>query len=199
MRDNSRRLLNIGGGHKGIALPVTYQAWQVDLLDIQAHPDVDLLMDARALQTLNPFQYDAVYCAHNLEHYYPHEVTQVLAGICHVLKPAGFIEVVVPDLDAVFKAMLERKLQLESTLYLSPSGPITVHDVLYGYEPEIKSSGTPFYAHKTGFDLPRLERFLRDADFTETLIQQKKERFELHALAFLRAPSPRQLRCLGLS
>jgi predicted SAM-dependent methyltransferase len=42
-----------------------------------------------------------VYCSHNLEHYYHHEVPRVLAGSLHVLKPHGFAEIRVPDVEAV--------------------------------------------------------------------------------------------------
>src|SRR6266446_7887238 len=42
-------------------------------------------------------QFDAVYCSHNLEHYYRHDGATVLRGFLHVLKPDGFAEIKVPD------------------------------------------------------------------------------------------------------
>jgi len=146
-----RSVLNVGGGSKTIGIPEHYRGWQHLLLDIDARGEVDVVLDARDLELLDPGQFDAVYCSHNLEHYYAHDVRLVLTGIAHVLKPEGFVEIRVPDIEAVARAMLERGMDIEDTLYVAPVGPISVRDVFYGYGREIEQSGQDFYAHKTGF------------------------------------------------
>src|SRR5262249_57181696 len=75
-------------------------------------------------------QSDAVYCSHNLEHYYRHDVPRVLAGFLHVLKDSGFAHIRVPDIAEVMKVSVERGLDIDDVLYQSAAGPIMVVDVL---------------------------------------------------------------------
>src|SRR5947209_7027786 len=92
------RVLNVGGASKDIPLPARYRGWQHDLLDIAPGPGVDHVVDARSMcSSMSPCVYDAVFCSHNLEHYYAHELDLVLMGIRFVLKPGGSVHVVVPD------------------------------------------------------------------------------------------------------
>ena len=122
-----------------------------DLLDIDDRGGPDLVCDARELATLSACQYDAVYCSHNLEHYYRHEGLKVLQGFVHILKDDGFAEIRVPDIAQVIGAVQDQQLDLDDVLYESAAGPISAHDVIYGLQSEIVDSGQDFYAHKTGF------------------------------------------------
>ena len=83
----ARNVLNVGGGSKLIAIPPHYAGWSQLMLDIDPNAKPDVLADARELARLEPALFDAVYCSHNLEHYYAHDVPKVLAGFAHVLKP----------------------------------------------------------------------------------------------------------------
>lgn len=65
----------------------------------------DVVCDARQLSQLPRATYDAVYCSHNLEHYYRHDVPKVLAGFSHVLKVGGFVHIIVPDMGAATSFM----------------------------------------------------------------------------------------------
>ena len=38
--------------------------------------------DARELASMAPQSFDAVYCSHNLEHYYGHDGNRALRGFC---------------------------------------------------------------------------------------------------------------------
>ena len=159
-------VLNVGGGSKGIALPQHYQDWEQVLLDIDPGGGADLVCDARALrESLIANAYEAVYCSHNLEHYYRHDVDRVLQGFLHVLKPAGFAEIRVPDIGELIKLLAKNDLDIEQEIYKANVGPITAHDMIYGYAPEIEVSGQDFYAHKTGFSQDSLLRALRSNGF----------------------------------
>ena len=136
---------------------------------------------------------DAVYCSHNLEHYYQHDVAKVLKGFLHVLKPTGFAEIRVPDIRSVMHRCISGNLDVDDILYTSAAGPISVHDVIYGWETQIEKSGVDFYAHKTGFTESTLRRRLQDAGFHKVLIAENPEAFELCALAFKQEPAPEQL------
>src|SRR5438093_11913770 len=92
-KDDRPRVLNVGGNSKAIPIPAHYATWNHLLLDIDPRGDPDVLCDARELDSLEAEQYEAVYCSHNLEHYYKHDGAKVLKGFLHVLKPQGFAEI----------------------------------------------------------------------------------------------------------
>jgi predicted SAM-dependent methyltransferase len=191
-------VLNVGGGDKNIPIPAHYSGWAQVLLDIQPAPGVDLVHDARRLAELQSATFDAVYCSHNLEHYYPHEVPLVLAGFHHVLKNDGFAEIRVPDIPAVMRHAVARDMDLDDVLYESPAGPISVHDVIYGYGREIESSGEDYYAHKRGFTHKSLLAALQQAGFPAVWLTEPAH-FEIGALAFKQQPGAEQRKTFALA
>ena len=86
-------------------------------------------------------------------------------GFVHVLKADGFAHIRVPDIDALMKIVVEKKMDIDDFLYQSPAGPITVRDVIYGYGVEIERSGEDFFAHKTGFSPKALTKLLNECGF----------------------------------
>jgi hypothetical protein len=182
-----KRVLNVGGNSKEIPLPPQYAGFEHLLLDIDPRGSPDIVCDARELMSLDAGQFDAVYCSHNLEHYYRHDVQKVLAGFLHVLKDNGFAHIRVPDIQEVMRISVERKLDLDDVLYQSPAGPIAVVDVLYGYGVEIERSGQDFFGHKTGFTRKSLEKALAMAGFSRTYTAATGN-LEVAALAFKGAP-----------
>lgn len=191
-----KRVLNVGGGSRQIPIPGHYQGWEHVILDIDARQKPDVVCDARNLASLPAQLYDAVYCSHNLEHYWRHDVGRVLAGFAHVLRAHGFAEIAVPDLKAVFEDMQRRGLDIDDTLYDSPAGPISVNDVIYGHARQIAASGNDFYAHKNGFSVASLARALRDAGFQ--WVFSAPGPYELKALAFKTDPTAEQRALLNL-
>ena len=190
------RILNVGGNSKAISLPSCFDGWRNDLLDIDPRGNPDVLCDARELMRLPPREYDAVYCSHNLEHYFPHEVQKVLKGFKMVLKNDGFAYIRVPDLSAVIRTVVEQNLDLEDVLYSAPAGPITVRDVFYGYHVEIERSGNDFFAHKTGFTEQSLTKVLMENGFPH--VYSDTANYEVMALAFPKQPNDYQIKLLGL-
>lgn len=181
-----RKVLNVGGNSKTISLPVEYAGWEHVLLDIDPRGKPDVVCDARELSKLPGATYDSVYCSHNLEHYYRHDALKVLAGFIHVLKADGFALIRVPDIGVVMQTVVEKNLDIDDVLYQSPSGPITVRDVVYGYGVEIESSGNDFYAHKTGFTQKSLMSVLKTAGFPWVFVRAGN--LEITALAFTNRP-----------
>ncbi len=193
-----RHVLNVGGGSKAIALPPHYAGWGHLMLDLDPGARPDVLLDARELARLDAGLFDAVYCSHNLEHYYAHDVPKVLAGFAHVLKHDGFAEIRVPDLGAVAREMVERGRDMEDILYLSPAGPISVRDVVYGFGRAIEKTGTEFYAHKTGFTRRALATALGRAGFGHVYALAPLAAFEIRAVALCSPAAPYHLTLLGL-
>lgn len=184
-----KRVLNVGGNSKAIPIPAHYSGWLHLLLDIDPKGNPDVVCDARKLETLEPAVFDAVYCSHNLEHYYRHDVGKVLSGFLHVLKADGFAEIRVPDLRSVMQRCVADGLDVEDVLYVSPAGPITVRDVLYGWADQIEKSGVDFYAHKTGFTATSLTKVLQHAGFGKIFVAEQAHAYEISALAFKHEPA----------
>ena len=187
------RLLNVGGG-AGRNVPAHYRDWDHDLLDIDPDVKPDIVCDAKELTTLPRSRYDAVYCSHNLEHFYKHEVPVVLAGFVHVLRPAGFAQIAVPDIGALFEAVRGR--DINDTWYVCGGGKISFHVVLYGWGAQVEK-GNAFYAHKTGFTKKSLTKALTEAGFAKVMVAND-DFGNLHAYAFKSRPQPELLKSLGV-
>ena len=192
-----KRVLNVGGGSKAVPIPAHYAAWEHLLLDIDPSREPDVVCDARELGELPAGEFDAIYCSHNLEHYWRHDLPQVLCGFVHVLRADGFAEIRVPDVMAVFDEARARGIELDDILYDSPAGPITVNDVIYGYGREIEESGSDFYAHKNAFTVKSLTAALLSAGFFQVFCAPGP--YEIRSLAFKSEPNGEQRALLGLA
>jgi hypothetical protein len=196
LREPVRHVLNVGGNNRKIPLPPEYTGWEQVVLDVDPRGEPDLVWDARELSRLSPRLYDAVYCSHNLEHYYRHEVPRVLSGFLHVLKPGGFAHIRVPDLGELMRTVVGKDLDIDDFLYDSPAGPIAVRDVIYGYGVEIEKSGNDFYAHKTGFTVKSLTAALLGNGFAHAYTHARD--LEIVAVAFAGEPDEYAQRLWGL-
>jgi hypothetical protein len=191
-----KNVLNVGGGSRSAPIPPYYQGWRHVLLDVDPKGDPDITLDARALSTLPPCVYDAVFCSHNLEHYHRHHGLEVLRGIHHVLKIDGFLEIRVPDMGEVMRFAVQNQLDLDDVLYESFDGPILLRDVFWGHHVEIERSGRDYYAHKTGFTPKSLIRFVTPIGFPLHVICPQN--FEIACVFFKCAPTEEQQKLLDI-
>jgi ubiquinone/menaquinone biosynthesis C-methylase UbiE len=111
---------------------------------------------------------DLVYASHCVEHLFSHEVPVAMKEFCRVLKPGGTVQIFVPDLSHVAKAVFLGNLD-SAPLYESPAGPIFAVDVLFGLRSAV-ASGNEYYAHKTGFTMESLKAKLQEAGFSEVRV-----------------------------
>jgi hypothetical protein len=190
-QSGTKSVLNVGGSDKSIPIPGHFDGWRHDMLDIDSRRKPDLVCDARELSKLPGGIYDAVYCSHNLEHYYRHDGLNVIRGFHHMLNETGFAEIRVPDIAKVMKILREEALELDDILYESPAGPVSAHDVVYGLQTEIQDSGQDFFAHKTGFTPKSLGKILTDGGFPLVFLSTVQA-FAVHALAFKIEPTAEQ-------
>jgi predicted SAM-dependent methyltransferase len=107
-------------------------------------------------------QYDIVFCSHALEHLAPSDVMRALAEFRRVLRPCGAVMVFVPDLQDI-KPTFE-------TVYESPMGPISGHDMFYGHT--LASETNPFMRHLTGFVCETLRGALTQAQFANVRVER---------------------------
>jgi hypothetical protein len=191
-----KAVLNVGGGSRAIPMPKHYEGWRCDRLDIDPQIRPDICLDARAMTQLPPATYDAVYCSHNLEHYTRRDAAKVVKGFRHVLRPDGLVEVIVPDLGALFKRVVEEKLDIDDVLYNSPNAPVLVRDVIYGFHAQV-DSGNDFYIHKTGYTPKSLWNLFVANGFPHGFVATC-EPVMLMGLFFLQPPQPQTAASFGL-
>lgn len=156
-------------------------------IDMRVHPDIVCsIHDMSAVVETGAF--DALWSSHNVEHLHAHEVPQAFAEFFRILKRDGFALIRCPDVEAVAELVLRDGL--EQTAYLSPAGPITALDMLYGHSASIARGGESM-RHHTGFTAERLGRMLLNAGFVEVHTRRAVD-YDLWALAFMpdAAPAP---------
>jgi hypothetical protein len=186
-------VLHIGCGaldHKKLPPVFLGSGWR----EIRVDKDPDVRPDLRAgltgMQVISDGLADAVYSSDPIEHLYPHEVAQTLREMHRVLKPTGFALIRLPDLQEVARHVAEGRL--EDTLYMSPVGPITPLDMLYGHRPSLES-GTATSAPRTGFTSATIAAALIKAGFGAAMVQRVRSTFSLTVIAFRGRPNGAQL------
>lgn len=110
--------------------------------DMRDDVNADYRCDIRVL----PFKsesYDIVFSSHTLEHFSRKQIPDVLAEWLRVLKPGGFLRLVVPDLKIAAQEILDGKIS-EATL-----------NVMYGQQ------DFDWNFHKMGFSAETLEALLK--------------------------------------
>lgn len=159
--------------------------WREVRLDIDPGVAPDVVASLTDMPAIDGDSVDAVYSAHNLEHLYAHEVPRALAEFHRVLRPGGQVLVTMPDLQQLAHYIAADKLDDE--IYVSPIGPITTLDCVFGYGKAI-AGGNPFMAHKTGFTATSLRRRLEEAGFVDVTTWTNP--FSLWAEAHKPPPAP---------
>lgn len=158
-------------------------------IDEKVNPDiVGTLTDMSAVKTGSM---DAVFSSHNIEHIYAHQVISALKEFNRVLKDDGFVVLTCPDLQSVCEAVANDKL-LEP-LYVSPAGPISPIDILYGHRGFI-ANGNAYMAHKCGFTYKVLDQSFAQAGFLQRGGLRRPQAFDLWMVAFKKQRDEAQAR-----
>jgi SAM-dependent methyltransferase len=176
-----RVLVNVGcGPRNGGKLPGYFNDWRQLRVDIDAAVQPDILADLTDLSPIPDASADAVWAAHCVEHLYEHQVKIALAEFRRVLREDGFVCVIVPDLQIVAQYVAADRLH--ETLYDSPAGPVTPHDILFGFGAAI-AGGRTSMAHRCGFTPTMLQRCFSELTFGEVLLRRRSAELELVAVA----------------
>jgi SAM-dependent methyltransferase len=176
-----RVLVNVGcGPRNGGKLPGYFNDWRQLRVDIDAAVQPDILADLTDLSPIPDASADAVWAAHCVEHLYEHQVKIALAEFRRVLREDGFVCVIVPDLQIVAQYVAADRLH--ETLYDSPAGPVTPHDILFGFGAAI-AGGRTSMAHRCGFTPTMLQRCFSELTYGEVLLRRRSAELELVAVA----------------
>jgi SAM-dependent methyltransferase len=146
-------------------------SWTELRYDIDPGVQPDIIGSMTDMSVVASESVDAIFSSHNIEHLYPHEVPITLAEFLRVLKPNGFVVLTCPDLQSVAKLISENKL--EDVAYLSPAGPISPIDILYGHRAAM-ANGNLYMAHRCGFTGKTLIQAFLDAGFQRAIATHRE-------------------------
>ncbi|MGA9028615.1 MAG: methyltransferase domain-containing protein [Steroidobacteraceae bacterium] len=172
-------LLNAGAGHADSPVPGYFAGWQQIRVDVNARVNPDIVASITDLSALATASVDAVWSAHCVEHLFAHEVPVALAEFRRVLRPGGFAGIIVPDIQAIAEWIGTDRLH--EVIYQSAAGPVTAHDMLWGFGPAI-AAGDAAMAHRCGFTPTLFLERLNGAGFAEIALRRRSN-LELAALA----------------
>lgn len=160
-----RVVLNAGCGplHPLTAAPPSLfprDAWRELRLDADPAVAPDLVGNTLALPLANG-SVGAVWTSHNLEHVHTYDVPRALAEFRRVLAPGGALHVAVPDLAAACALVAQGRENQPA--YISPAGPITALDIIFGHRG--MAAASIWQRHLTGFTSRTLYAALAGAGF----------------------------------
>lgn len=179
--ERERVLVNVGcGPRNSVTLPSYFDGWRHLRVDVDPTVEPDIVANLTDLSPIPDGSADAVWAAHCVEHLYEHQVSAALAEFRRVLREDGFVCVIVPDLQTVAQYVAEDRLH--EPLYHSPAGPITAHDIFFGFGAAI-ARGRVSMAHRCGFTPASLQRCFQQHPFGELLVRRRIADFELAAVA----------------
>lgn len=180
-----KRVLHVGCGmkapHRLHALFRNPSSWAELRADVDPGVSPDIVCSAVDLsQHIAPESCEALWSSHTIEHLHEHEVQLAFAEFLRVLKPGGFALMRCPDLTSIVEAI--SAAGAETVVYMSPAGPITPLDMLFGHREAI-TRGNRYMAHHTAFTDERLGRLLIEAGFTD-VFTKRADSYDLWAVAF---------------
>ena len=166
----TKKYLHVGCGRVNPdRIPRRFQTgeWLETRLDIDRRVNPDIVADIRDLSMIPSESYDAVFSPHNIEHLRYNEVNDALRGFWRVIKPEGFLVLLVPNLRRVAQIIVDT--DIDAPMMDTTLGPIAPVDVIYGFRPWIQN-GNDFMIHKTGFTPESLYRRLKENGFNKIVV-----------------------------
>jgi SAM-dependent methyltransferase len=164
--------------------------WKEIRLDIDEGVNPDIVGTLTDMKLVETATVDAVYSAYNIDHIYAHEVPIALGEFYRVLKDDGLVIIKCPDLQSVAEAVAQDKLL--DTLYVSPIGPISAIDIMYGNRQEI-SEGNTYMEKKVGFTYTALDGSFFEAGFKTRYGGRSQNAWELMLVAFKQKKSEEEI------
>jgi len=179
--DGERVVVNVGcGPPNGGSLPDFFNDWRRLRVDVDVSVQPDIVADLTDLSPIADGSVHAVWASHCIEHLYEYQVPTALKEFRRVLRDDGFVCILVPDLQVVASYVAADRLH--ETLYESAAGPVTPHDILFGFGAAI-ANGRPSMAHRCGFTPSMLMSVFKELPFGEVVLRRRTAQLELVAVA----------------
>lgn len=187
-----KKLLHVGCGpqNKNNLKGFNNAEWDEIRFDIDENVSPDIKGTLTDLSLVMTSSIDAIYSSHNIEHLHSYQVPIALKEFIRVLKPEGFVVLTCPDLTSVCEVIIKKGLT--EPVYVSPAGPISPIDILYGHR-EYVAQGNEFMAHKCGFTYSSLSDSFFNAGFSGVFGGSRPENFDLWIVAFKKKYSDDEL------
>jgi SAM-dependent methyltransferase len=162
--------VNAGCGPRtGVYRSPLFNDWREIRVDVDPMAEPDIVADVTDLSPLRDGMADAIWSSHCMEHLFHHQVADALREFHRVIADDGFIIFLVPDVQAVASMIAADKFH--ETVYEAAVGPVTAHDMFYGYGPAIAKGHTKM-AHRCGFTPTIAINFLTQSRFSEFRIRR---------------------------
>jgi SAM-dependent methyltransferase len=169
-QNRQKLVVNVGCGP---ALVLTrsplFRDWRQLRVDIEESVHPDVIADLTDLSPIDDNIADAVWSSHCVEHLYQSQVRGALDEFYRILAEDGFAVILVPDLQAVADRIVNDKF--DEPIYASAMGPVSAHDMFYGFGPSIVAGETAM-AHRCGFTPTILVNLLNATHFAEYAIRR---------------------------
>jgi SAM-dependent methyltransferase len=179
--DRERILVNLGSGpRETLSVPTYFKDWKHLRVDVDPSVAPDILADLTDLSPIPDGHADAVWASHCIEHLYEHQVMTALKEFRRIVRDDGFVCIIVPDLQSVANYVAADRMH--EPIYDSPAGPVTPHDIFFGFGAAI-AAGRTSMAHKCGFTPSLLQRCFERMTFGEVVLRRREESLELVAIA----------------
>jgi hypothetical protein len=168
--ERQKLLINVGCGPVlTLTRTALFQDWRQMRVDIEESVQPDIVADLTDLSPIENGSADALWSSHCVEHLYQSQVPGALGEFHRVLRDDGFAVVLVPDLQAVADRIVSDKF--DEPIYTSGMGPVSAHDMFYGFGPAI-AAGQTSMAHRCGFTPTILVNLLNASSFAEYAIRR---------------------------
>jgi SAM-dependent methyltransferase len=186
LQTRRKLLVNLGSGPRRLTrLPAMFAEWREFRVDVDPGADPDLVADITDLSAIKSGTVDAVWSAHCIEHLYLHQVRKALEEAHRILADDGFLCLIVPDLQSIASYLVNDRLL--DTVYQSAAGPVTAHDMMFGFGHDL-ARGHTHMAHNCGFTAGVMLQKLKEVRFAE-IVLRRRSNHELAAVACKRAPA----------
>ena len=195
-----KKFLHVGCGHKKKSSTTNgfnTKGWSEFRYDIDESVKPDYVGSMTDIGVISSGSFDAVFSSHNIEHLYAHEVPVALSEFYRILNDQGVAVLTCPDLKSVCELVAQDKLTEQA--YLSPAGPITPLDILYGHRESMKK-GNLYMSHKCGFTQKVLVASMQSVGFVSVVSKSRgAPYFDLWAVATKDERSEHDLRQLSIA
>jgi len=182
-QSDTKTVLHVGCGAPSpnkLPAPFRGNGWREIRFDIDPNVKPDVIGTMTDMAGFADGSVDALYSSHNIEHLYVQEIPLALREFLRVLAPKGFALITCPDLQAIATLVADDKL-IEPA-YISPAGPISPFDMLYGHRASLMR-GNLHMAHRSGFTARLLALTLREIGFAHVVVARDRPNYALWAIA----------------
>lgn len=196
-RPGQQRFLHVGCGNARKSQTVKgFMSDEWHEIRLDSNPDVapDVVASMTSMPMIPDGAVKAVFSSHNIEHLLWHQIQEALAEFHRVTDDTGFLVITCPDLQSIARLVMDDKLL--DVAYVSPAGPVTPFDMMYGMR-SMLAGPEYFMAHRSGFTLKTLLASVQQAGFSSCLGVRREGVFDLWAFASKRQLNEEEIRALA--